>query len=64
VFVAKAKRGLSDSFFIEPSTGRKYNIEDAPYYTIESIFNHRNYWINMEPSRGIEEINLEFENDT
>lgn len=38
--------------------------DEAPYYTIEAIFNNKNYWINMDVNRGIEEINLEFENDT
>ena len=63
VYLQKAKRELSESFFIEPSTGRKYNVEEAPYFTIEAIFNNKNYWINMDPSRPIDEINLEFEND-
>ena len=61
VYVQKAKRELSESFFIEPSTGRKYSIEDAPYHHIESIFNHKNYWINMDWKRPIDEVNLEFE---
>jgi len=64
VFINKAKREIADAFFVEPSTGRKYQVEDAPYFSIESIFNHKNYWINMDPSRGIDEINLEFDNDT
>lgn len=38
-------------------------MEDAPYYTIDSIFNHKNYWINIDHNRSIDEVNLEFEND-
>ena len=64
VYLQKPKRDLTESFFIEPSTGRKYSVEDAPYFTIEAIFNNKNYWINMEQSRPLDEINLEFENDT
>lgn len=60
----KGPRELADSFFIEPSTGRRYNIDEAPYYTIEAIFNHKNYWINMDHNRPIDEVNLEFDNDT
>jgi len=63
VFMQKGKRDLQESFFIEPSTGRRYNIEDAPYFTVETIFNHKNYWINMEVERPIREINFDFEND-
>ena len=31
VFINKAKREIADAFFVEPSTGRKYQVEDAPY---------------------------------
>ena len=56
---------MTESFFIEPSTGRKYSIEDAPnyYFSIEAVFNHKNYYINMDPSRAVDEINMEFEQD-
>ena len=60
----KGPRELSDSFFVEPSTGRRYNVEDSPYFTVEAVFNNKNYYINMDASRPIEEINFEFENDT
>ena len=63
VYIQKPKRDIQENFFIEPSTGRKYSVEDAPYYTIDSIFNHKNYWINIDHNRSIDEVNLEFEND-
>jgi len=55
---------LSESFFIEPSTGRKYTLEDAEYCSIDSIFNHKNYWINMDPLKELNEINMDFEFET
>ena len=64
VYLQKGPRELADSFFIEPSTGRKYNTDESPYYSIEAIFSNKNYYINMDVNRGIDEINLEFENDT
>ena len=64
VYLQKGKRELSESFFIEPSTGRKYAIdENCPFYSIEAIFNNKNFWINMDPSRNIEDINMDFEYD-
>lgn len=59
----KGKRDLGEAFFIEPSTGRKYSIEESPYYTVEAIFNHKNYYINMEVERPIQEIEFDIEND-
>jgi len=64
VLVLKAKRELAESFFIEPSTGRKYTTDDSPYHHIDSIFNHRNYWINMDWKRPITDVNLDFEFET
>lgn len=64
VYIAKGKRELSESFFVEPSTGRKYTVENAPYHSIEAIFNHKNYWINMDPSKELAEVNMDFEYDT
>ena len=61
ILMAKGNREVSESFFIEPTTGRKYPVsEDAPYHTVECVFNNKNFWINMDPNRGIEEINFDF----
>jgi len=38
--------------------------KDCPYYSIDAIFNQKNYWINMDETRPIEDISLEFTNDT
>ena len=38
-------------------------MSDAPYHSVEAIFNHRNFWINLDPTRPLEEINFEFEDD-
>ena len=63
IFINKGGRQIEESFFIEPSTGRRYNISDSPYYTVEAIFNHKNYWINMDCTRPIAEVSFDFEND-
>jgi len=59
----KGNREISETFFIEPTTGRKYTMDDAPYYSVESIFNNKNFWINLDPSRSIDEMNFEFQDD-
>ena len=51
---------MEKSIFIEPSTGRTYDLDQSPYHSIEAIFNHLNYWINMDPSRDIDQMNMEF----
>lgn len=63
VMLRKGNRELSETFFVEPTTGRKYTQEEAPYFSIEAIFNNENYWINLDPTREIDEINLDFKDD-
>lgn len=54
---------MSETIFIEPTTGRKYALDNSPYHSIQAIFNHRNFWINLDPKREIDEMNLEFQED-
>jgi len=35
-------------YFIEPSTGERKEIYDENYIGIEAIWNHRNYWVNLQ----------------
>jgi hypothetical protein len=50
---------MQESIFIEPTTGRKYALDNSPYYSVEAIFNHQNFWVNLDPSRSVESIDLE-----
>lgn len=51
---------MSETIFIEPTTGRKYALDNNPYESIEAIFNHTNFWINLDPKRNIDEMNMDF----
>lgn len=48
VLVLAGKREVTESFFIEPSTGTKHAPGSSPYQGIEVLFNQRNYWTNMQ----------------
>lgn len=61
ILLKEGERGLTESFFVEPTTGRSYSIKDSPYQTIEAIFNHKNFWINLNPELKIQELNMDFE---
>lgn len=41
-----------DLHFIEPSTGERKDISDDNYIGIEAIWNHKNYWVNLQPLEG------------
>lgn len=48
VLVLPGKREIGEAFFIEPTTGDIYDIDNENYLGIESIFNHQNIWVNMQ----------------
>ena len=48
VLVLAGKREVPLSFFIEPTTSKTYSTDHEEYLGIESLWNHRNYWVNMQ----------------
>lgn len=61
VLVLSGKREVPESFFIDPFTARSYSTQDDRFLGIESLWNHKNYWVNMQdcwncckvPGRGL-----------
>lgn len=48
VLVLAGKREVAQNFFIEPSTGETHSLDWDQYLGIESLWNHKNYWVNMQ----------------
>ncbi|KAL7978736.1 hypothetical protein Chor_013225 [Crotalus horridus] len=48
VLVLSGKREVPESFFNDPFTGKSYSPADDHFLGIECLWNHRNYWINMQ----------------
>jgi hypothetical protein len=63
VMIRQGLRQFPQTKFIEPTTGREYTQQDAPYQTIEGIFNHQNFWINLSPHLPVIEVNLSCDDD-
>ena len=42
------KREVGQGFFIEPTTGEVQSLEWEEYLGIETIWNHKNLWVNMQ----------------
>ncbi len=62
ILIKKNKRMDEDACFIEPATGRKYPIDNIPFYSIDAVFNNNNFWINLSPDKPINEIDFTFTN--
>ncbi|XP_028322880.1 dynein regulatory complex subunit 7 [Gouania willdenowi] len=62
VLVRSNLQDVKQDFFIEPLTGRLYSTDSCHFLGVESVWNHRNYWINMqECDRGCAKMQFEFE---
>ncbi|RNA42987.1 dynein regulatory complex subunit 7 isoform X1 [Brachionus plicatilis] len=48
VMVLSGKREVAETFFIETLTGNAVSTKDDEYLGIESVWNHKNYWVNMQ----------------
>lgn len=65
VLILRPDREMNENIFIEPTTGRQYALDNSPYYSIEAIFNHKNFWINLDPTLDVSELlPLEFKDDS
>ena len=53
VLLKKGKRELNETFFLEPTTGRRYDIAECPYLSVDAIFNEKNFWINLHPNEEL-----------
>ncbi len=54
VLVLSGKREVAQSFFIEPTTGEDHPLDWDQYLGIETLWNHKNYWVNMQDcSKGV-----------
>lgn len=58
VLVLSGKREVPESFFIESLTGCATSTKDENYLGIESVWNHKNYWVNMQSCYDGTAVNL------
>lgn len=55
VLVLSGKREVPESFFIESLTGSAHPLNHPAYLGIESVWNDKNYWVNMQDcSNGVQ----------
>ncbi|XP_019361434.1 PREDICTED: dynein regulatory complex subunit 7 isoform X1 [Gavialis gangeticus] len=48
VLILSGKREVPESFFIDPFTAKSYSTTDGHFLGIEALWNHVNYWVNMQ----------------
>lgn len=51
VLILSGNREVPENFFINPLTGKSLSTTNKCFLGIESIWNHQNYWVNMQDCR-------------
>lgn len=61
VLVKKGKREQREDVFIEPSSGRTWDLKsrDYPYHCVDQVFNNKNFWINLRLDLPIHDVNFD-----
>ncbi|KAL5961608.1 Dynein regulatory complex subunit 7 [Taenia solium] len=63
ILVLPGNRDVQEAFFIEPFTGESVPLDTDMYLGIESVWNHNNYWVNMQDcTNGIKEMRYDLNN--
>lgn len=64
VLIKAGFKGIKEHFFIESTTGRPYSLNTTKYFGIESVWNHQNYWVNIQDcSKGLDTIDYTLTNN-
>jgi hypothetical protein len=48
VLIKEGTREVDSPYFIEPFSGNKMEIEDENFFGVETVFNHKNFWVSHE----------------
>ncbi|XP_009079990.1 PREDICTED: coiled-coil domain-containing protein lobo homolog [Acanthisitta chloris] len=65
VLVVSGKRSVPETFFINPLTGNSHSTKDECFLGVESVWNHRNYWVNMQDCRkGCQDLSFDLSDAT
>ncbi|XP_078262293.1 dynein regulatory complex subunit 7 [Rhinoraja longicauda] len=60
VLVLAGKREVPENFFIDPFSGNSYETSNERFLGIESIWNHKNYWVNMQDCKfGLKNVRFD-----
>ncbi|OMJ88894.1 hypothetical protein SteCoe_2560 [Stentor coeruleus] len=59
VLVMEGGRGITESFFIEPTTGKSFPLTRSLYENVEFVWNDQNFWIHLYPNLTVDAVDFE-----
>ncbi|XP_056633325.1 dynein regulatory complex subunit 7 [Diorhabda sublineata] len=64
VLILPSEKDVQEPFYIEPSTGFSHPLDTDIYLGIESIWNHQNYYVNLQDcSKGMADLEFDLQNN-
>lgn len=60
ILIRAGKRQMDKTFFLEPTTGKLYNLYGSPYLGVEAVWNNKNYWVNMQTDNEDDPMNISY----
>jgi hypothetical protein len=63
VMVCAGRREVKDTVFFESSTGRVYSTGNSPYTGVDSVWNHRNFWVINSLDMRVADIDFDLSKD-
>lgn len=42
-----------EALMVEPASGQQWNVQDAPYGTVEFLWNHTNFWASLQIAEDV-----------
>ncbi|ODN00850.1 Dynein regulatory complex subunit 7 [Orchesella cincta] len=65
ILILPGKRDVEAPFFLEPFSGTYRQIRDPNFFGIEAVFNHQNYYINIQPPvRNLRRLKYDLEDSS
>lgn len=59
ILIKSGKNEIFSDFFIEPTTGERININSPDYKYVEAVWNHNNFWINLQSKKKMPNYNID-----
>ncbi|KAM3960479.1 coiled-coil domain-containing protein lost boys [Aphomia sociella] len=60
ILILPGHMGVEEPFFIEPSEGNGYPLDEKHYQHLDSVYNHENYYVNLQScADGLNSLNYD-----
>ncbi|MEN2498621.1 MAG: hypothetical protein MHMPM18_002901 [Marteilia pararefringens] len=64
ILIRRGKRDISESFFLDPISGKSFDLKCSEFLGIEQVWNDRNIWMNIQScQKGLANVKYDFDDN-